>query len=356
VTPRLSAIVDLLGKHRVDGLLLNHEPNVTYLAGFPAPEAYALVSKKGPRLITDFRYTADFRRQAKTPLKIHEIKGSVFKTIAQAIVHLDLKHVGFESRHLTFAECELLHKLLGKKISFIPLPTTLEPLRAIKNSDELNDIRKAIAITLKTYRFIEKRLKPGTTELSIVGEIERFIRLNGAEDTAFDTIVASGPNASYPHARASERKIKRGEAVVVDMGVAVNGYKCDLTRTFFVGKIDPIVRRAAKTVTEAQAKAIQAIHPGVPFKDIDAAARQFIAAQGFGKNFGHALGHGVGLEIHESPSVNKKNIDRAQEGMIFTVEPGIYVAGKFGIRMEDMVLVTKKGVVVLSGNDQHQSN
>ena len=350
IADRFVKIVEIIKSHRIDGLLLNSEPNVSYASGFVSPDSYILATINGMTLITDFRYADDFKRKTTTPLTIREYKGNIFKTISRAIREQSLKHVGFESRHLTFAECELLNNLVKKTTQFIPLKETIEPLREIKNDEEISNIRRAIAITLKTYTLIEKKLKPGLTELQIAAEIERLIRYHGAEGSAFKTIVASGPNSSYPHANISQRRIQEGEPIVIDLGVEFNGYKCDLTRTLFLGKITPIVRKVRDIVAQAQACAIRTIKPSRMIKDIDAAARNHIAQEGFGKYFGHALGHGVGLEVHESPSINRKNNHRIQKGMVFTIEPGIYLPGKFGIRIEDMVLVTTNGAEVLSGH------
>jgi Xaa-Pro aminopeptidase len=351
---RLTQLKALPSSLKIDGLLLNNEANVSYAAGFRTPDTYAFITRHDIALITDFRYVADFQRHAPSGMRIIEHKKSLFHTIALCARESRLKTLGFESRHLAFAECEILHKLLGKKISFVPVKNSCEALREIKTSEELALIRKAVDITLDAYSFIESKLTPGTTELEIAAEIERFIRIKGARAGAFDIIVASGPNASYPHATVSRRRIQKGEPVIIDMGVDYKGYKSDLTRTFFLGKMPPIVRKAADTVRQAQEKAIQTIKPGVPLNKIDRAARHFIGSEGFGKYFGHALGHGIGLEVHEAPSVNKTNRQSTQEGMVFTVEPGIYISGEFGIRMEEMILVTNRGVEVISGNYRKQ--
>jgi len=349
---RLSNIRALLIQEGVDGLLLNSEANVSYAAGFDAPDAYGFASGKNVSVITDFRYVEDFRRFARPPVRVFQYEKSLFDTAARLILEHKAKRVGFEARHLTFAECEILNKMLGKKVSFVPLQRTLEPLREIKEAQEIAHIRQGIRIAQKTLAFAKAKVKPGRSEMAIAADIERFARLHGAHAVAFETIVASGPNSSYPHARPTDRILKEGDAVVVDMGVEVNGYKCDLTRTFFLGKIKPVVLKASKVVRQAQELAIRGIKPGIPISSIDEIARHYIAQQGFGKNFGHALGHGVGLEVHESPSINKKNTRKLEPGMVFTIEPGIYLPGRFGIRMEEMVLVTQDGVEVLSVNNR----
>lgn len=347
---RFNKIADLLNTLKLDALLINSTPNVSYCAGFFAPDSYLVIAKNKAMIITDSRYASDFARKTKQPFIVKEYKGSVFKAIVRVLKQLSAKETGFESRHLTFAECEALNSLGSKHTKFIPLKETIEPLREIKESEEIQNIKKALAINLKAYAFVEKIMKPGVKELEIAAHLERFIRLHGATSSAFDIIVASGPNSSYPHAGISSRVMQEGDAVVIDMGVAYNGYKCDLTRTYFLGKINPIAQKAYRIVQEAQQRAIKAIRPGVTAKSIDLAARNYIASKGFGKFFGHSLGHGVGLEVHESPSINKKNHRIINANMVFTVEPGIYLPGKFGIRIEDMVLVNNTGVEVLSGN------
>ena len=341
---------DLLKDLRCDGLLLNSRANIAYMAGFDAPEALLIITRRGMALITDFRYAADFRRRARPPLKIIEYKDGLFETAAGQLCRTDCRRVGFESRHLVFEACDILHRRCGRRISLVPLRETVEPLREIKTAGEVRLIKKALRINLKAFHFVEKRLRPGVTERAVAAELERFIRRHGARSGAFDIIVASGPNSSYPHAGVTDRRLRAGEPVIVDMGVDAEGYKCDLTRTFFLGKIPPIVRRVSGIVAEAQKISIQTIKPGVPLKVVDAAARNFITKKGYARQFGHALGHGVGLEIHEDPAVNNKNDRPARPGMVFTVEPGIYLRGRFGIRMEEMVLVTRAGVEVISGN------
>lgn len=353
---RLKKSARIIKNENLDALLLNSAPNISYVCGFQAADSFLITETNKATLVTDTRYSQDYQRKIPSDITVKELKLSAFKTIIETIRQRSLKKIGFESRHLSFAECEILHRLGGKHISFIPLKTTIEPLREIKEEEEVALIKKGIEITQKTYTFIQKILKPGTKEIEIAAEIERFVRLQGASKTAFDTIVASGPNASYPHARVSNRAIKKNEPIIIDLGVEYKGYKCDLTRTFFLGKINPTVRKAYVAVCQAQQHAIRKIKHGARIKDIDLAARNHIRRKGLDKFFIHSLGHGVGLEVHESPSINKKNCARLQAGTVLTVEPGIYITGQFGIRIEDMVLVKHNGSEVLSGNSQHKPN
>lgn len=350
---RLIKFSNIFQTEKIDGLILSSESNVSYAAGFSAPDAYALLTPQEIILVTDPRYDEDFRTKATPPVKI-VCNTSVLKTLASCIKRGGLARVGFESRRLPFAEAELFHRLLKKHAKLIPLKETLEPLREIKNDIEIAKIRRAVTITLRTYGFLKKYIKAGMRELDIAAEIERFVRREGASGTAFDVIVASGPNSSYPHAAATRRPVEKGEPIIIDLGVVYDGYRSDLTRTLFLGKIKKsVVRQAAGVVREAQQRAIRQAKAGVPAKVLDAAARSYITRHGFGNNFCHALGHGVGLETHELPSINKKNGMLIKENSVFTIEPGIYFPGAFGIRMEEMVLATRHGAEVLSGNDQY---
>ncbi len=198
--------------------------------------------------------------------------------------------------------------------------------------------------------YIKQFLVPGVKEVEIVAELERFIRYQGARASAFDIIVASGPNSSYPHHLSGERKFKDNEPVLIDLGVDYQGYKSDLTRVFFLGKINVLARKVYDIVLKAQELAIRRIRPGAEMAEIDRVARAYIAKKGYAKNFTHNLGHGFGLEVHEDPRISGNEASAVKPQMTFTVEPGIYLPGKFGIRIEDMILVTSKGCEVLSGS------
>jgi Xaa-Pro aminopeptidase len=222
-------------------------------------------------------------------------------------------------------------------------------LRKIKEREELAYLRKAAEIAVRALEFAPSLLLPGRKEAEIAAELERFIRYHGASASAFEIIVASGPNSSYPHHLTSARRLKENEIVLIDIGASYCGYKSDLTRVFFLGKINPLAAKIYAIVRRAQARSIAAIRPGARINKIDQAARQSIARAGYGRFFSHSLGHGIGLEIHEAPSVSPGAKDRLKKGMVFTVEPAVYLPGKFGIRIEDTVLVTEKGAEVFSG-------
>lgn len=345
---RIKNIYAKLEQKNLDGLIISSPPNISYLTEFPSRDSYLLVSKKGNIYITDSRYTEEAKKNLKKIARVKKVNGSVFKIITDALKNLRLKRVGFEERYLPFGEYEKIREELNKAIDLIPTHSLVEELRQIKSQSELEKIEKAIQITILSLKFAEKIISSGRKELEVAAELERFIRYNGASSTAFDIIVASGHNSSFPHHITSQRKIKNNEPVLVDIGVDYLGYKSDLTRVFFLGKITSIFKRTYDIVLKAQGRAIKAIRPGIPIKRIDDAARLYITRKGYGRFFGHSLGHGIGLEVHEEPHISSKNNNRLVEGMVFTVEPAIYLPGRFGIRIEDVVLVRREGVEVLS--------
>ena len=336
-----------LALNSLDGFLVTKEANVAYLCNYPIRDSYLFVTHHRAYLITDFRYTEEARGNIKA-VKVVQYK-NLFKDIVSLARRLAVKRVGFEAKDLNFAEYTKIKEYLPPKIKLFDTFNLIETLRQIKSPEELSSIREAIRITGLAFTFLKRHIKPGESELRVAGEFERFIRYQGASMSAFNIIAASGPNSSFPHAGVTTRKFRSCDSVLIDIGVEVNGYKSDLTRVFFLDKITHVQRKIYAIIREAQDKAIEAVSPGAELCKIDFASRSFIAKHGYGKCFGHSLGHGVGLEVHEEPSISSKNKSLAQEGMVFTIEPGIYLPGRFGIRLEDMVVVTKKGVEVLSG-------
>ena len=346
--PRLKKILRRLVQENLDGLIVSIPANISYLTGFISSDAYLLVSKKENIYFTDSRYTEEVKPKLKSAATLQRINGSVFELIAGTVLDLGLKRVGFEERHMPYAEYKKIKEGFKSKSYLIPTHNLIETLRQVKEPGEIIKIRKALKITALTLRFIQGFIKPGMRELEVAGELERFIRYHGANEASFDTIVASGPNSAFPHHRPGERKIKKNEPLLIDAGVDYFGYKSDLTRVCFLDKINSLTRRIYGIVLKAQEKAIERIKPGEDIAVIDGLARKYIADKGYAKYFGHSLGHGIGLQTHEAPSVSGKNDGILLPGMVFTVEPAIYLPGRFGIRIEDMVLVTKKGCEVLS--------
>lgn len=345
---KIAKIIKQLNQDNLDGFILSSPSNISYLTEFRSRDAYLVISVKENVYITDSRYIEEARKRLKG-FTLAETNNSVFKKIADICHGLRLKCIGFEERNLAFAEYKKIRKELNDSVGIVATSGLVEELRQIKTPEELEKIRKATEITIRAFRFIKDFIVAGKKELEIAAELERFIRYNGATASSFDIIVASGPNSSFPHHLTSERKIKKDEPVLLDLGVDYSGYKSDLTRVFFSGKINFLAKKIYRIVLKAQELALAKIKPGVVMNEIDGFARGYIEKKGYASFFGHGLGHGVGLEVHEEPHINKKENKRLQCGMVFTVEPAIYLPGKFGIRIEDMVLVTKDGMEVLSG-------
>jgi len=346
---RIKNIYARLEREGLDGLIVSLPANISYLTAFTSRDAYLLVSKPGNFYFTDSRYTEEAKSNLKNIARIKKINGSVFKIIAQTLNNLELKRAGFEERYLPFAEHKKIEEELRGSADLIPTHSWIEELRQIKSQDEIEKIMKAIQITSLALKFAKKIITPGKREIEIAAELERFIRVNGAYGNAFDIIIAAGENSAFPHHRASRRQIKNNEPVLVDIGVDYDGYKSDLTRVFFLGKITSTFKRTYDIVLKAQQRAFEAIRPGVSVNKVDRAARQYIGQKGFGRFFGHGLGHGIGLEVHEEPHISSKNTHRLTKDTVFTVEPAIYLPGRFGIRIEDVILVTEGGIKVLSG-------
>ena len=347
---RLHKLCKKLDALKIDSILVSIPANITYLTKYPSRDSYFLVSRKENIYFTDSRYIEEAQKALKEIAIVRQVNGSIFGLIADSCKELKLTRIAFEERHLPYAEHNRITRYLAGKAKLIPVHGIVEELRQIKELSEIAKIRKAIKITQKALKHIKRFIKPGVTEIEVVAELERFIRYFGATNSAFDIIVASGPNSSLPHHISSSRKIRNNEPVLIDLGIDYLGYKSDLTRVFFLGKIKVLLQQIHSIVAQAQRLAIKEIKPGISAGKIDSVGRQYIEKHGFAQFFGHSLGHGVGLEVHEQPSVSPRGDCILKPGMVFTVEPGIYLPGKFGIRIEDMVLVTETGVKVLTAS------
>ncbi len=261
----------------------------------------------------------------------------------------NIQRIGFNENHWSLYRFKQLQSQCPKAMRLIEANTLIESLREIKEPGEIAMIRKGLSIHERALKYIKRYIKPNISEKEVLHKLESFIRSENVT-FSFSPIIASGPNSSYPHAHVTIRKIRDNEPVLVDMGVDLNGYKTDLTRMFFLGKISNLVKEISAHVYEAQQRAIAVIRDGVDISEVDLKARKYLESKKLDKYFGHSLGHGVGLEIHESPRIYHTNNKPLKSGMVVTVEPAVYLSGKFGIRLEEMVLVKKKGCEVLSGN------
>ena len=345
---RIQQLVSQFPAHKIDAFLVTHDVNIRYLTDFPASESWLLVSPRRSFYLTDFRYILEAQKGLKE-ITVKRCATSLYSTLFETAKSLKIKRIGFDDRHLSFSAYKKLKKECPKGIKLFSTNNLVEDLREIKTFYEINQIRKALEVHAEAYQLIRKEVKPGISEREILNILENFIKSKNV-GFSFPPIIASGPNSCFPHARVSDRIIRNNELVLIDTGIDLNGYKSDLTRMVFLGKIPRFVREANDFVRRAQELAIQHIRPGRRASEVDHQARKYLHKNRLGKFFGHSLGHGVGLEIHENPRISKKSSTILHPGMIFTVEPAVYIPNEFGIRIEDMVLVTQQGCEVLSGN------
>jgi Xaa-Pro aminopeptidase len=336
-----------LATTRFDGLLVSHLPNIRYLCGFTGSAGLLLVEESGSVFLTDVRYDTQAHEQVKSA-KVVIARKAVLPSLAEFLARRRKSTIGVESEHFTIAEKKRLAKLKPTNVRLADAPAIVEKLRMVKDEDELHLIRTAVALGASIYDRALEVLRPGVKEVEVAAEMELAARRGGAEEMSFGTIIASGPRAALPHGRASTQAITSGAFVVCDFGVILSGYCSDQTRTVWVGDVTANARRIYEAVKEAQQAAVEAVRPGISTGEVDAAARKVLRKAGFGRYFTHSTGHGVGLEIHESPRVADGQSEVLKPGMVITIEPGVYFPGKWGVRIEDMVAVTAGGCEVLT--------
>ncbi len=325
----------------VDGLLLTSRYSRHYGAEFDIAEGVAIVTKTGCRYFTDSRYI----ESAENGIQGFEVKCvdriGYFKLLNDAIADFDVHTLGYEENYLTVAEFKGFEQYLQAKL--VPYNKQINGFRGVKEAWELELMRKAQAITDKAFAEVLPRIKIGMTELELQAELIYCLYKNCATGLAFDPIVVSGPNTSLPHGVAGERKIQAGDFITMDFGALYRGYCADMTRTVAVGYATEEMEKVYNTVLEAQLAGLAITKAGVPGRDIDGAARKVITDAGYGDYFGHGYGHSLGMEVHESPSPNARNTEPMPAGAYASAEPGIYLPGKFGVRIEDSVIYTEDG-------------
>ena len=331
---------------KVDALLVTHLPNVRYFTGFTGSNGMALVTLDSTTLFTDPRYTLQASGECNCKLQI--AKGPLSKAAAQIIKRKRLNRIGFEASHITFETWSLLKESLHLGSGLKAMPPAIERLRMIKSPDEIARIRASVVTNSEAFSNAVKKIRHGISENALAAEIEYQMRRRGAQKPAFETIVASGPRTAIVHAQPTERRFAMGDAILIDMGVSRDGYTSDMTRTVFLGKPASNMRKIYEAVLKAQLAATDAVRPGVTAGRIDGVARRVLKTEGLEKQFVHSSGHGLGLEIHESPRLGRKDKTPLQAGMVVTIEPGVYIEGFGGVRVEDTVLVTDKGCEVLT--------
>jgi len=343
-----------MSKSGLPGLLVTHLPDIRYLTGFSGSSAVLALGRRTAALFTDGRYRTQAAEEVTAPQVKVEI-GSTPPAIAATqwlAAQRDTALAAFDPDTVTVAGLARIKAALpaGLRRSFLcPLPASLvEPLRRLKDVDELANIAQAALTTCRLFDHMLGFIRPGLTEIEIAAELEHQARLNGAEAMSFETIVASGPRSALPHGRASKTPLPRRGFLTLDFGIIHKGYCSDMTRTVYLGQPRPDERAAYEAVLEAQLAAVAAVNMGVTCGEVDEAARSVLRRAGLAEAFSHSTGHGVGLEIHEPPRVGAGQKSRLQPGMVITIEPGIYLAGQFGIRIEDMVAVTPDGARVLT--------
>jgi Xaa-Pro aminopeptidase len=347
---------------KLDGLLLTHPPDLAYLTNFTGDDSVGLITEKDFHLATDFRYQEQAQMEAGW-LKLHIRQAKMSDTLANVLSVAKVKRIGFEANFTTVGQIDALQMALKGnngagtgspvKVELVPLDDLMVNLRMVKDDHEIGLVRQSIGVAEEAFEAIRGELKPGQTENYLAGLLVFELRSRGASDSSFPAIVASGPNSSLPHYRPQETLIQRDQPLLIDWGALYKGYCSDLTRTMMLGRVSSAMKKIYQVVLQAQEAAIEFLRPGVTTMQADRVARDVIEKAGFGKEFGHGLGHGIGREIHELPILRKTGGEvELRPGMILTVEPGIYIPGEGGVRIEDDVLITHSGHEVLSSLDK----
>lgn len=340
VLDRISAARGCLKRVGADLLLVSNLSNIRYLTGFTGSEALLVLSSDDGWFLTDSRYTSQAGAEV-TGATVVEFSNRM-ETLTQVLQQASASRVAFEAGYTSVATYqELCGRITG--VEFVPADSELVSLRAVKDAGELEILETVASIASQSLLETVARVAPGMTENEVAWMLEVAMREKGAEGKSFDFIVASGERGALPHGRASDRKLAAGELVTIDYGAIYQGYCSDETVTVSLGEPDPRQREVFETVLAAQRAAMDAVRPGMDFKALDAVARDYIGARGFGEYFGHGLGHGVGIDIHEYPTASPRSKHVIQEGMVFTIEPGIYIPGWGGVRIEDTVVVGPDG-------------
>ncbi len=347
---RLTRLKETIKTHGLDGMIITGRPNTLYFSNFSGTTSYLLVTMNKSFLVVDFRYTIQARQQVFPGIEVVELTESFTTTLNTLINDNGVKLLGFEGNIMNYAEYSRFKEKLTSVTKWVDLGNEIGLLRIIKDADEVEAIRQAASLGDKIFDHILTVIKPGLREYEVAAEMEYQMKKLGCKGPSFETIVAAGVRSAMPHGTASEGIIKKGDAIVLDFGVIYHNYCSDMTRTIFVGEPDIELIKIYDIVKHAQQTALESIVSGMAASAADGVARDIIKNAGYGGCFGHSLGHGVGIEIHEEPRVSEKSTDTLLDGMVFTVEPGIYVDGLGGVRIEDMVVLEKGKPRVLTSS------
>jgi Xaa-Pro aminopeptidase len=343
---RIERLKKALAQHKVDGFLVTSTSNRRYMTGFTGTAGVALITEKEAVFITDFRYVDQANEQANGYTVVQHT-GPMEETIAEELKRLGVKHLGFEQNHVTFAAHHGYQEAFTSS-ELVPTSGVIEELRMIKDEAEIDIIRQAVQIVDRTYDHILTFIKPGMKEIDVANELEFHMRKQGAASSSFDIIVASGVRSALPHGVASDKVIEKGDFVTLDFGALYKGYISDMTRTFAMGEPSDKLKEIYDVCLQAQLIGVQQIKAGLTGKEADALCRDYISSKGYGEYFGHSTGHGIGLDVHEGPGLSKKTDIKLEPGMVVTVEPGIYLSGIGGVRIEDDIVITENGNEILT--------
>lgn len=346
---RVNNLREQMKSEGISSFLITSPYNLRYLTGFTGTTGLALIGLEEAFFITDFRYTEQAAKQC-VGFKIVKNVGPILEVVADLVESKNIENLGFEESFVPFKQYAELERLL--EVDLIPVSGMVEELREVKDEEEIAIVEKACEIADKAFSHILTYIKPGMTEIQVANELDFYMRSLGASSVSFETIVASGLRSAMPHGVASEKVIEQGDMITIDFGCYYNGYVSDMTRTISLGEPSDKLREIYNVVKEAQQKVLDVAKPGMTGVELDAVARDYIASKGYGEAFGHSTGHGIGLEIHEGPNVSKLAEKAFVPGNIITNEPGIYLPGIGGVRIEDDMLVTENGIKRLTHSEK----
>jgi Xaa-Pro aminopeptidase len=349
---RLQRLRAALAERELDGVFISSANNRRYMSGFTGSAGYLLVTPDDAVIATDFRYYEQSAAQAPD-FRLHKTVQGFDTWVPPLFEGQAGKKIAIESNDMTVGVFRAINKALrslpeGERPELAPAPDVVERLRIYKEPAEIEALQKAVDLGDAAFTNVAERIEPGWTEKQVAWEIEKYIREHGGDGLSFDTIIAGGPWGAMPHAYPRDRKLEEGEGVVIDMGCDVGGYMSDLTRTIFLGKPDDQFKKIYDIVLTAQLTAEEMVKPGMGGEECHMIAHNVIEASGYGETFGHGLGHGIGLQVHEAPRVARTSTDVLEDTMVFTIEPGIYITGWGGVRIEDMVVLENGKARVMS--------
>lgn len=338
---RLARVRKIMADKGLDGIIITGRSNTYYLSGFTGSTSYLLIGLTKAWLVVDFRYTIQAKKEAYVGIEAIEHGESFFATLDQLLGDENIRNIGFEGNNLSFSEHQKFSAKLTNALKFVSLGCEIDFLRIKKDALEIEALAQAVRMGDQVFDHILNIVKPGMRESELAAEIDYQMRKLGAKGPSFDTIVAAGERSAMCHAEPTGNILKKGDPIVLDFGVIYHHYCSDMTRTLFIGDPGDEMKKIYGIVRDAQQSALDCLASGMPARDADKAARSIIAQAGYGNCFGHGLGHGVGIEIHEDPRLSEKSEDILEDCMVFTVEPGIYVEGLGGVRIEDMVTLSE---------------